>query len=323
MTAISPVLGQHSLCAEDSVLLTLFLFTLFEMIVPEYGPVNLQCNVHLLGGTMSLLRWRSDRGVSSQLDESIMAFTHHICLISFFINHDGWNSKLVEMEKLTSSLTSPAFLDPAIARAVKFKRQVRAHTDATAHGHLSVDDRELVVANGIDIVKDLQSAATDATRSTCGLDSSSIQRPRAFNQLYGISTKTTESIVRCLYWSLGYHIFELIASVSDSTTKGCDRLDSTSVDQLLSLASDRSLEEVCNDLDSIADLGTGLDGAKDHVGIGCRAFGTFWPLAILLFSSSITEERRAWLREKLRVIGATSGFGLATWTANVPARMFD
>jgi hypothetical protein len=220
-------------------------------------------------------------------------------------------------------LTSPAFLDPAIARAVVFKRQVRAHPYATALGHLSVDYRELVVANGIDIVKELQSAATDASRSTYGLAISSIQRPRAFNQLYGISTKTTESIVRCLYWSLGYHIIELIASVSDSTTKGCDRLDSTSVDQLLSSANYRSLEEVCNDLDSVADLGTGLDGAKDHVGDGCRAFGTFWPLAILLFSSFITKERRARLREKLRVIGATSGFGLATWTANVPARMFD
>lgn len=31
MAAISPVLGQHSFCAEDSVLLTLFLFTLFEV----------------------------------------------------------------------------------------------------------------------------------------------------------------------------------------------------------------------------------------------------------------------------------------------------
>jgi hypothetical protein len=31
MAAISPVLGHHSLCAEDSVLLTLFLFTLFEV----------------------------------------------------------------------------------------------------------------------------------------------------------------------------------------------------------------------------------------------------------------------------------------------------
>ncbi|KAF7534709.1 hypothetical protein G7054_g6011 [Neopestalotiopsis clavispora] len=323
MATISPVLGQHSLCADDSVLLTLFLFTLFEMIVPEYGPVNLQCNVHLLGGTMSLLRWRSDRGVSSQLDESVMAFTHHICLISFFINHDGWNSKLVELDKLTSSLTSPASLDPAIARAVKFKRQVRAHTDATALVHLPVDGRELVVANGIGIVKDLQSAATDASRSTYGLDSSSIQRSRAFNQLYGTSTKTTESIVTCLYWSLGYHIIELIASVSDSMTKDCDGLDSTSIDQLLSFANYRSLEEVCNELDGIADLGMEHDVAKDNVGIGCRAFGTFWPLAILLFSSSITKERRAWLREKLRVIGATSGFGLATWTANVPARMFD
>jgi hypothetical protein len=31
MATISPVLGQHSLCADDSVLLTLFLFTLFEV----------------------------------------------------------------------------------------------------------------------------------------------------------------------------------------------------------------------------------------------------------------------------------------------------
>lgn len=218
---------------------------------------------------------------------------------------------------------SPISLDPAIARAIGFKRQVRAQIDATVLGRLPVDDRKLVIANGINIVKDLQSVAMDASRSSHGLESSSIQRPRAFNQLYRVSTKVTESIVTCLYWSLGYDFVELIASISDSMTKDYDILDSTSVDQLLSLAGCRSLEEVCNDLGSIADLGTGLDGAKDNVGVGCRAFGTFWPLAILLFSSSITKERRTWLREKLRVIGATSGFGLATWTANVPARIFD
>jgi hypothetical protein len=222
-----------------------------------------------------------------------------------------------------SSLMSPAFLDPAIARAVEFRRQVCAKIDATALSHLPADSRELVVTDAIDIVKDLQAAAADASRPSYGRDISCNQRPRAFNRLYGMSTTNTEVIVKCLYWSLGYHVIELVAGVSGSITKDYDRVDSTSVDNLLSLASHRSLREVFNDLDSIADLGTELDGAKDHVGIGCRAFGTFWPLAILLFSSSITKERRAWLREKLRVIGATSGFGLATWTANVPARMFD
>jgi hypothetical protein len=51
------------------------------------------------------------------------------------------------------------------------------------------------------------------------------------------------------------------------------------------------------------------------MGMAYRAYGMFWPMVILLFSSLIAEEERIWLQEKLGFMGEITGLGLATWAA--------
>lgn len=167
--------------------------------------------------------------------------------MSFFINHDQWNKKLTHLEEFTFTTTTLT-LCPAIAAAVKFKRQVRAATDASVPSQLSPDTGERIVTDGLSIVSKLQAAAAGATNPSCH-DLPSHQRPRAFNDLYGITSNTTTTtlIVKCLYWSLGYDIVDLIANVSKLMANSCNKIEGTSVGNLLSLANCKSLKEVCVD----------------------------------------------------------------------------
>uniref|UniRef100_A0A0B7KG10 Zn(2)-C6 fungal-type domain-containing protein n=1 Tax=Bionectria ochroleuca TaxID=29856 RepID=A0A0B7KG10_BIOOC len=68
--------------ADDSVLITLFLLSLFETVVPGYFRTAMmdktfQCHIHVRG-ILTVLQLRVQRAQKSELDEAIFAFICHI-----------------------------------------------------------------------------------------------------------------------------------------------------------------------------------------------------------------------------------------------------
>lgn len=75
------------------------------------------------------------------------------------------------------------------------------------------------------------------------------------------------------------------------------------------------LEQICVDICDVLRLNS--EQNINEIGMAYRAFCMFWPMAILLFSSRAGDERRAWVQEQLRFIGKTTGFGMATFSAEM------
>lgn len=235
--------------------------------------------------------------------------------MTIFINFDGCGSKLSALEQFALPWGNAAFLEPIIARAVNFKRTVQAWNGVTDHHLLRTDVLQLV-ADGISIARDLETVAT-SVRCSEDPDIPLYQQPRAFNNMFEVSTKTTEAIVRSLYRSLRYHIVELVLGLLGSIDDEGYGITQKAIHQFDPSVRGVILDDICEDICAILMLDGRLGMEGDKVGMAYRAFVMFWPLANLFFSSFAGEEKRAWFQDKLRFIGNKSGLGVATWAAEL------
>jgi hypothetical protein len=75
------------------------------------------------------------------------------------------------------------------------------------------------------------------------------------------------------------------------------------------------LDQICDEIRCVLGLRTGPRTAQHLSGMSYRAYCMFWPLAVLLFSPSAWDGIKVWAQQILRLIGETSGLGLATVAA--------
>ncbi|KAF7158453.1 hypothetical protein CNMCM5623_003456 [Aspergillus felis] len=286
--ALNAALNDPVLTADDSVLVTLFLLSLFEMIIPEFLTSGLKdpvfrCHIHFEGALL-LLRWRAERSRDSELDKSFLTFFSHICLMSMFINYEPFfDAKWLALEKFAAPWVKGPLLEPILAQTVDFKRRV--HSQVTISHRPSRIEVIQLIKDGTAICENLKATAT-SVKSSSNPDLPSHQQPTAFNNMFEVSTKTPEAIARCLY----------------------DREFDPSLGSMI-------LEQVCGEICTVLGLDGDHNMAEDEIGMAYRAYSIFWPLVVLLFSSLAGEKKRAWVQEKLRFIGETSGLGLATFAA--------
>ncbi|CAH0052203.1 unnamed protein product [Clonostachys solani] len=79
---LNAALDNQTSNADDSVLVTLFLLSLFETVVPDYFRTvmmdkTFQCHIHVRG-ILTVLQLRVERAQKSEIDEAIFAFICHI-----------------------------------------------------------------------------------------------------------------------------------------------------------------------------------------------------------------------------------------------------
>ncbi|KAF5692857.1 C6 zinc finger domain-containing protein [Fusarium denticulatum] len=237
ITALNVALDDTVLTADDSVLVALLLLSLFEMIVPECfrKDADFQCHIHFRGALL-LLRWRAERARNSELDESCFMFLSHICvrvnpettrgqpstdiaiqLMSMFLNNEPFDVKWLALERFAAPWIKGPLLEPILGRAVDFKRRTRAQ--ATIDHHSSRTEVIQLIKDGIAISKDLDATAT-SVKSSSNPDLPSHQQPTAFNNMFEVSTKTTEAVARCLYQTVRYHVVEQVSGLVTFVEEG-------------------------------------------------------------------------------------------------------
>jgi hypothetical protein len=171
-----------------------------------------------------------------------------------------------------------------------------------------------LINDGIAIIEDLEAAAT-SVKSSSNPDLPPHQQPMAFNNMFEVSTKTTEAIARSLYRAVRYNVVESVLGLRSFVSGDDGRtIDGFGYQYCLS---ERPiiLEQLYREIDVVLSQDGTRYIMEGTTGMPYRGFGMFFPMVVLLFSSLVGEDKKAWLQEKLRFVGETTGFGLATWAA--------
>ncbi|OAQ61111.1 C6 zinc finger domain-containing protein [Pochonia chlamydosporia 170] len=302
---------------DDSILIALFLLSLYEIIVAEAITAvstdpNLQCQIHF-HGVLALLQWRAKHAQDSELDRGVFVFFCHIALMSMFVNYEPCDAKWSALESFSNPWANQP-LEPILARAVDFKRRARTRVFLRVDRPPSEDVLQLI-EDGISISEDLKNVAANIRAANSTLPS--YQRSTAFNNMLEISTKTTEAIARNLYQVVRYHTIELILGLIAFVKDELDGTDCKNAYPMVPSNCISILDEICESICGILGLGNNCDVEDNSKGMGYRVYCTFWPMVILLFSPLVEEEKRVWIEDKLRYMGETTGFGMATWSVKM------
>jgi hypothetical protein len=225
-----------------------------------------------------------------------------------FVNNDPFDIKWSTLEIFATPWTYGPLLEPILDRTVDFKRRAII---ATGNNPSRMEMIQLI-QEGISIGEDLEAAAM-SVKSSSNLDLPSCQQPTAFNNMFEVSTKSTEAIARSLYQTIRYRVVELVLGLL--TFIGEEGGGQEPGDQIDPSIRFIILEQICGDICTVLGLDSRDDIKDDKTGMAYRAYGMFWPMVILLFSSLMAEEKRIWLQEKLGLMGEITGLGLATWAA--------
>ncbi|KAJ0415648.1 hypothetical protein BJY00DRAFT_253676 [Aspergillus carlsbadensis] len=317
IVALNIALSNPSLTADDSVLLALFLLSLFELISADFltgtsKDPRLECHIHL-GGILLLLQWRAERGRQSSLDRSLFTFLSHISFFSMFLNNDPFDAKWTAIEEFADRWMNGHLLEPILHRTVEWKRKLRACMEACDRSPKTHEMKDLI-KDGIILATDLETTAT-SVRYFPDRYNSSRQGQAAFNNMFEVRSEATGAIARCLYRTVRYHIIEQVCNFMTAFEQ-CGNAQFSPPDYAFgpSLKS-TILDQVCDEIRAVLGLRTGRSMADNPPGMAYRAYCMFWPLVVLLFSPSAGDDIRAWARESLQLIGETSGLGLAAVAA--------
>ncbi|KAE8364262.1 hypothetical protein BDV27DRAFT_157992 [Aspergillus caelatus] len=321
ITALNLALNDPVMTADDSVLITLLTLSLFETIVPDslettMPDVDFHCHIHFRG-TLLLLRWRAQRCQNSDLDKRVFAFFSYICFMSMFVNHESGDSKWSALEEFTTPWIDAPLLEPVLSQAVQFRRRARVQLTGMGHRASRLQNLSKLIRDGIHISDELETAATSAQFSL-----HRDQHYTAFNYLLEVSTITTEAIARSLYRTIRYHIMELvmglIIALGDEWEEHERVITHPALADLQLFPHEEPvviLEQICEEICAVLGFSSASGMEENKTGMAYRSFGMFFPIVVLLFSSSAGKGKKVWLQEKLQFIGATSGLGLATYAA--------
>jgi hypothetical protein len=229
-----------------------------------------------------------------------------------FLNYEpSFDVKWLALERFAAPWVKGPLLEPILAQTVDFKR--RTHAQVTMSRRPSPIEMIQLIKEGTAICENLKATAT-SVKSSANPDLPSHLQPTAFNNMFEVSTKTTEAIVRCLYQTVRYHVVEVVSSLVAFVEDGDGAYHKPDYEFDPSLRS-MILEQVCGEICTVLELDSGRNMEQGEVGMAYRAYSIFWPLVVLLFSPLAGEKKRAWVQEKLRFIGEISGLGLATFAA--------
>ncbi|KAJ3538643.1 hypothetical protein NM208_g5812 [Fusarium decemcellulare] len=305
ITGIRRAVQDESLMKQDSVLISMFVLGLFQVVAAEFAPQQNPnsepgCHPHARGA-LALLRYRAEHRLTNSLDRGVLAFFREIRLMDFFMTREIpplW----FEVDAFVDSLDDGPNLEPLIRRAVDFKILF-----LSLNLGLSVPEIELMpgirlpefIWSGLSLAHDLSEAA----REIVYVEEVGILYT-AFNGFIAITCATNATIARCLYLTVRLHVLEMVSEVAEALHFGSiiERLYNTTCTAPL-------VTEIASVLNTVPSHTEGQVGKEP--GIGFRAFLLFWPMMAVLRAKLGDEPSRAWVREKLLEMGSAGGFGLA------------
>jgi hypothetical protein len=234
--------------------------------------------------------------------------------MSIFINFESCDEKWLALEKFVTPWTNGPLLEPVLRRAVDFVRRVNIQL-ITATNHRSEMELLLLVNEGLGLSEDLEATAADV-RSLSTTSMSSRHSPKAFNNMFGVSTKYTAAISRSSYRTVRYRVVEMVGELISLMNEESNSISHCLPFQFDFLERHSVLEMICGDIAGVLGCDIKSSGELDGGGMAYKAYGMIWPMVVLIFSTSVGPVERSWIQEKLRSAGETTGLGLAVWAAD-------
>ncbi|OHF00911.1 hypothetical protein CORC01_03739 [Colletotrichum orchidophilum] len=309
ITKISTALKDNSTAQDDSVVTALLTLGIFEAIVPDTSPRKIRSHCR---GSLALLRYRAEHGVATSLDKGLLAFVVHLGMLEIFIGQEGRSPVLVGLKN--APWAKGGMVEPLLVRAIDYKfmaQQVLSSPDAhrASAGHVSK-----VFQMGIDIIRDLESAAnyrilSPAPRNKPGPDGSVDEEMNSFNHLLGRKSIASDAIAKGLYLTIRLHLIEYILSLSIA-------LGEPTGEELRTLANLphglTAVEQVCEQVRIVFGF-DGRESACTLQGVGFNAWYMFWPMIAVLKSAFADKDTKMWIMDKCMAVSQASGFGMAMY----------
>jgi hypothetical protein len=231
--------------------------------------------------------------------------------MSMFLSNEPFDVKWRALGKFAAPWRKGPLLEPILCEAVDFKRRASAQVKTGRYPRRT--DVIQLIKDGISLSENLDATAA-SVESSSNPDLPAHQQPTAFNNMFKVSTKTTEAIARSLYQTVRYHIVELVSRLVVLVDQG-DGTGRELDDQFIPSLRHMILEQACGEICAVLAPSSAYDTEQDQTGIAYRAYSIFWPLLVLLFSPFVGHEKRIWAQEKLHFLGKISGLGMATMAA--------
>ncbi|GKT51141.1 uncharacterized protein ColSpa_11322 [Colletotrichum spaethianum] len=306
VSKIGAALHKPATAQDDSVAVALLTLGIYEALVPDTTPKRITSHCR---GSLVLLKYRAEKGVTSSLDNGLLTFLVHLGVLEIFLGLDGKSSVFTILKN--APWAKQGLVEPLLVRAVDFKEKVHSTM-------LSANIREAsitkILQTGLDIVRDLEAAAhykimSPGPRKMSQQDETQDEGLNNFNSLLSRNSYASEAIIKGLYLTVRLDIIECILGLSIA-------LGEPTREELSMLASLphglTALEQICEQIRIVFGF-DGREPASRDRGIGFNVWCMFWPMMSVLKSGFADRDTKLWVMDKCSLVSQASGFGMSMY----------
>ncbi|KAL0938379.1 C6 zinc finger domain-containing protein [Colletotrichum truncatum] len=319
IATLSQALKDPVRVRDDSNMVTLFLFGMFEVVVGQRSPkaIDLEQNVFPHGdGGLQLLRFRVEQGIANDVDKGTFMFFCHAALMEMFIQREHLTGIWSALENVDTPWGKGPILEPLIRQVVDYKKavdfKVQVQADISKITSDAAEDLLKLLQSGVSVCNDLQAAATLLDFS--GASSFAGQQQKVFNGLFSLSTDTSVALARSHYRCLRIFVLEKIIELRGILKETSTKIG-PEMGQIPTWSDGVSVvEEVLDDICTVFGL-EGKEAPKD--GLPYRTMTMFWPMVMVRTSCFAGPHNGRWVAEKMLKLTSESGFGLGVEAASL------
>ncbi|TEA19746.1 hypothetical protein C8034_v008835 [Colletotrichum sidae] len=302
---------------DDSNLVTLFLFGMFEVIVGKKSPkaIDLENNVFPHGtGGLQLFKFRAMEGLTNDVDKGSFMFYCHAALMETFIQREHLTGIWSVLEEVETPWGKGLILEPLVRQVVDFKKAVdfKLHVQSNLSDTQHSDELLELLRGGAGLVRDLEAAVMllDFSGASCFAG----QPQKVFNGLFSLSSDVSIAIARSHYRSLKLYVLERVIDLRGTLKETAVKIGHE-LGQIPKWSDGVAVvDEVLDDIRTVF----GLEGkAAPTEGLPYRTMTMFWPMVLVRTSPFAGPHNGRWVAEKMLELTSESGFGLGVEAANL------
>ncbi|KAK1446661.1 hypothetical protein CCUS01_12294 [Colletotrichum cuscutae] len=150
---------------------------------------------------MNLSTYRAEQGVATSLDKGLLAFVVHLGMLEIFIGQEGRSPVLVGLKQ--AAWAKDGMVEPLLVRAIDYKHMVQQVLSSADTERASVSHVTEIFQIGIDIIRDLEAAASyrilsPGPRNKPGPDGAVDEDLNSFNHLLGRKSDASDAIAKAV-----------------------------------------------------------------------------------------------------------------------------
>lgn len=352
--SLNSSLQDREEATSDGVLLTVFLLGLFEVsqtafirwqamltlaqlisadkLSINHGKASGQLplafwNAHTTGGRM-LLRLRGTKQFETHVGRNLFILMNLSTVVvilfesqmrvsancpklaSTFMLREEPAHELYLWTDLPQSWIMAFALEDPIYQAAKLCAEIQEVLSSKSYPTLSLEKLRVLLQRGNAIEVALK-RADGQLPERWPAELVSAEHMNAFNHLGILWGAVTEVIARNQYRTMRIHVLQALSEL----LRGAP--DAANADLARQLSKWRAtiaflVDRICDDTWIVL-------GAPGHSvpGIAIRAYLLLWPLSVAISADGVSSSRKQWIRDRLRWIGDTAGFGYASTIADM------